>query len=151
MVTPSSFINNLRATGARTRGESNEDDLGYERHIIHPWEPHGWRTLAKLAVRPVSKWGGVELGLYELGSHDVVGIPECRVHHPSVNLAIDILQKAAKKVNFRMLCVAPVSSQLWKAVWLLFVRPTTCWWRVRLLLSDITNDDWCAFILIRRS
>lgn len=102
-------MNNLRATGARTRGESNEDNLGYERHVIHPWDPHGWRTVAKLAAKQVSRWGGVELGLYELGSHDVVGIPECRVHHPSVNLAIDTLQIAAKKVML-LYCVYPTSA-----------------------------------------
>ena len=91
-------MNNLHAYGARVRGESNAGS-SFERHVIHPWDPHGWRTVAKLAVRPVSRWRGVELGLYQLGSHDVVGIPQCRVHHPSVNLAMDALQAAAKKVE----------------------------------------------------
>ncbi|CAN0564697.1 unnamed protein product, partial [Ectocarpus sp. 12 AP-2014] len=61
--------------------------------------PHGWRTLAKLAARPVSKWRGVELGLYSAGSHNVIGIPDCRVHHPSVNLAVKTLQESTKKIG----------------------------------------------------
>ncbi|CAN0466192.1 unnamed protein product, partial [Discosporangium mesarthrocarpum] len=67
--------------------------------MINDWDPHGWRTVAKLAVRPMSKWGGLELGLYRVGSHEVVGLPECRVHHPAVNRAVGTIQKAASKVG----------------------------------------------------
>lgn len=94
----SSYMDNLHAAGVRARGFSAAP-LDFEHHVIHGWDPHGWRTVAKLATRPVSKWGGVELGLYKLASHDVLGIPECRVHHPSVNLAIAAVQASAKKVK----------------------------------------------------
>lgn len=93
----SSFLDNLHAAEARSRGGSRAG-LDFEPHVVHPWEPHGWRTVAKLAARPISKWGGVELGLYKLASHDVVGIPDCQVHHPSVNRAVSLVKESAKKV-----------------------------------------------------
>ncbi|CAM9350892.1 unnamed protein product, partial [Sphacelaria rigidula] len=98
MVDSSSFLDNLHAAAARKRF-GPEGALDFEPHFIHDWEPHGWRTLAKLATRPLSKWGGLELGLYKAGSHDVVGIPECRVHHPSVNRAIKAVQASSKKIG----------------------------------------------------
>lgn len=97
---PRSFLDNLHAAEARAQGGPNAA-LDIEPHTIHGCEPHGWRTLAKLAVKPVSKWGGVELGLYKLGSHDVTAIPECRVHHPSVNRAVTLLQETSRKVCHR--------------------------------------------------
>ena len=62
-----------------------------EEFRIHIGKAHRWRTLAKLAVAP-SGAGGVEIGLYQAGSHDVLGIPKCRVHHPSINDAVEVLQ-----------------------------------------------------------
>ncbi|CAM9934407.1 unnamed protein product, partial [Ectocarpus sp. 4 AP-2014] len=93
-----SFMDSLHSTGARARGGAKAAS-DFEPHVIHPWKPHGWRTLAKLAARPVSKWRGVELGLYSAGSHNVIGIPDCRVHHPSVNLAVKTLQESTKKIG----------------------------------------------------
>lgn len=90
-------MDNLHASGARARGGSKAA-RDFEPHVIHGCDPLAWRTVAKLATRPVSKWGGVELGLFKLGSHDVVGIPECRVHHPSVNAAMAAVQDSARKV-----------------------------------------------------
>lgn len=94
----STFLDNLRAAEMRAQHGSGAG-LDFEPHVIHDWDPHGWRTLAKLAVKPVSKWGGVQLGLYRLGSHDVVDIPDCRVHHPSVNRVVELLQDSAKRVS----------------------------------------------------
>ena len=47
----------------------------------------GWRYRAKLAVRGNSE--NPQIGLYEAGTHHVVDIPLCRVHHPLINLAIE--------------------------------------------------------------
>ena len=44
-----------------------------------------WRTHVKLAVRPLSRWGGLKIGLFKAGSHDVEAIPDCKVHHPRIN------------------------------------------------------------------
>lgn len=62
---------------------------------------HGWRTQAKLAIAPVSKWGGCKLGLYEEGTHRVLPIPDCRVHHPSINRAVEVIAAATEKVKTR--------------------------------------------------
>jgi len=59
---------------------------------VHIGKVHRWRTMAKLAVAP-SGAGGVDIGLYQAGSHDVLGIPKCRVHHPSINDAVEALQR----------------------------------------------------------
>lgn len=47
----------------------------------------GWRYRAKLAVRGNSD--DPQIGLYEAGTHHVVDIPLCRVHHPLINLAVE--------------------------------------------------------------
>ena len=62
---------------------------------LHTGPTHGWRTHVKLAVRPLSRWGGLKLGLYKANSHEVEPIPQCRVHHPRINEAAEILRLAA--------------------------------------------------------
>jgi len=52
-----------------------------------------WRTHVKLAVQPLSKWGGLKFGLYRSGTHIVESIPECKVHHPYINEGIKELYK----------------------------------------------------------
>jgi 23S rRNA (uracil1939-C5)-methyltransferase len=55
----------------------------------------GWRTHAKLAIRPAGT------GLFKTRSHDVVEIPDCAVHHPAINAAAAALQKAIKACGVR--------------------------------------------------
>lgn len=51
-------------------------------------------------MKPKSTWGaGCIFGLYEKNSHNVVEIPNCVVHHPSINRAMDILSKATTNVQ----------------------------------------------------
>jgi len=59
----------------------------------------GWRTHAKLAASPVGPYGGVKLGLFERGSHTVLPIPQCAVHHPKINEAAQCIERAASKVG----------------------------------------------------
>lgn len=61
----------------------------------------GWRTHAKLAVQPLSRWGGLRIGLYRAGSHDVEPIPDCRVHHPRINEAVEELRTVASDVGVK--------------------------------------------------
>jgi tRNA/tmRNA/rRNA uracil-C5-methylase (TrmA/RlmC/RlmD family) len=61
----------------------------------------GWRTHVKLAVRPLSRWGGLKIGLFKAGSHDVEAIPDCRVHHPRINEAVEELRRAAMEVGVK--------------------------------------------------
>lgn len=68
---------------------------------VHVGTPHGWRTHAKLAVQPMSRWGGLKIGLYKEGTHDVEAIPGCRVHHPRINEAVEELRRAAMDVGVK--------------------------------------------------
>ncbi|KAG6412650.1 hypothetical protein SASPL_125333 [Salvia splendens] len=57
----------------------------------------GWRCRAKLAVRGLSM--KPLIGLYEEGTHNVVDIPECKAHHPSMNAAVDLLKQGMAELN----------------------------------------------------
>ena len=80
------------------RDDSN--DLSYP--IVVPSPVTGWRTQAKLAVAPppaTSAWtrnAGCVFGLYQRNSHTVMSIPECAVHHPSINRAVRVLEQATR-------------------------------------------------------
>ncbi|KAL9683218.1 hypothetical protein QQ045_015037 [Rhodiola kirilowii] len=57
----------------------------------------GWRCRAKLAVQgsPTSPL----IGLYEEGTHNVVDIPECKAHHPSINAAVELLKQGMAELS----------------------------------------------------
>lgn len=87
--------------------ESGEDwviedmDDGFYKVVI-PSEITEWRTQAKLVCAPKSSsWAkdGCRFGLYKRRSHDVLDIPNCKVHHPSINRAVEALEKATDKVG----------------------------------------------------
>lgn len=64
---------------------------------LHTGSPVHWRCRAKLAVR-----GGINfplVGLYEKGSHRVVDIPQCKVHHPLINEAAALLRRWIKEYS----------------------------------------------------
>jgi 23S rRNA (uracil1939-C5)-methyltransferase len=73
--------------------------------LVVPTALTGWRTQAKLVAANKSssnKWmknGGCVFGLYQQGSHDVLPIPQCVVHHPSINQAIALLEAATAAAN----------------------------------------------------
>ncbi|HEY3255190.1 MAG TPA: hypothetical protein VGJ91_14620, partial [Polyangiaceae bacterium] len=52
----------------------------------------GFRQRARLAIR--GRLGSPKLGLFELGTHHVVHIPNCLVHHPLINRVASVVRKA---------------------------------------------------------
>lgn len=62
--------------------------------------PVGWRTRAKLAIRGSSD--DPQIGLFEEGTHHVVDIPHCRVHHPSINKVVEKLKQWIKLENISL-------------------------------------------------
>jgi 23S rRNA (uracil1939-C5)-methyltransferase len=50
----------------------------------------GWRCRARLAIRGTST--KPLIGLFEEGTHQVVDIPFCKIHHPLINQAIQTLR-----------------------------------------------------------
>jgi 23S rRNA (uracil1939-C5)-methyltransferase len=55
----------------------------------------GWRCRAKLAVRGTAEHSLI--GLFKEDSHDVVNIPECQVHHPNINRAVEAVKTLIQK------------------------------------------------------
>ena len=53
--------------------------------------PLGYRTNAKLALAKVR--GKVKIGLYRRGSHEVVDLRDCPLHHPLINRVIDVVRE----------------------------------------------------------
>lgn len=52
----------------------------------------GFRHRARLAIR--GRQGAPKLGMFQLGTHSVVTIPRCRVHHPLVNHVAAVVRQA---------------------------------------------------------
>lgn len=52
----------------------------------------GFRLRARLAIR--GRLGSPKLGLFELGTHRVVHIPNCSVQHPLINRVANIVRRA---------------------------------------------------------
>lgn len=52
------------------------------------------RLKAKLAIRP-----GPKIGLFKRSTHEVLDIPHCLVHHPSINEAAKIIKEEMRKQN----------------------------------------------------
>jgi tRNA/tmRNA/rRNA uracil-C5-methylase (TrmA/RlmC/RlmD family) len=72
--------------------------------VIVPTPTTQWRTQAKLVAANRSaknawKKEGCVFGLYEKGTHQVRPIPNCVVHHPSINQAVQILEMATRRAG----------------------------------------------------
>lgn len=52
----------------------------------------GFRLRARLAIR--GRLGSPKLGMFELGTHRVVHIPNCLVHHPLINRVAAVVRRA---------------------------------------------------------
>ncbi len=68
---------------------------------VHPlWDAPqalGYRTNAKLAFG--KQRGAVQIGLYRRGSHDVVDIADCPLHHPLVNRVAQVVREEVERQN----------------------------------------------------
>ena len=53
-----------------------------------------WRTVVKLAVR--MQQGVLRIGLFVPGSHTLLEVPQCQVHHPRINAAVEVIQKKCR-------------------------------------------------------
>lgn len=71
--------------------------------VILPSPATAWRTQAKLAVanKSSSAWtnNGCVFGLFQKGTHRLQAIPNCVVHHPSINQAVTVLEQATAKAG----------------------------------------------------
>lgn len=58
-------------------------------------KPLGFRHRARLAVR--GRASDPKIGIFELGSHRVVDIPDCQVHHPLINQVAGAVRESLVK------------------------------------------------------
>ena len=73
---------------------------GLPRVPVIAGETAGFRLRSRLAIR--GRVGSPKLGLFELGSHRVVHIPNCVVHHPLINRVAEVVRRAL--VDTRLTC-----------------------------------------------
>jgi tRNA/tmRNA/rRNA uracil-C5-methylase (TrmA/RlmC/RlmD family) len=73
---------------------------------IHVGPLDGWRTVAKLAVRPTpssstanNSQTKVAIGLFLPQSHTLLPVPNCRAHHPAINCAVECIEQACHDVG----------------------------------------------------
>jgi 23S rRNA (uracil1939-C5)-methyltransferase len=66
---------------------------------IHPiWaapHPFGYRTTAKLVF--AKERGAVRIGLYRRGTHQVIDIAGCPVHHPLINRIVEVVREEVRR------------------------------------------------------
>jgi len=61
---------------------------------VHAGAAHGYRHRARLMVR--GRAGSPKIGLFEAGSHRIVDVPRCAVHHPRINQVAAALRRAVR-------------------------------------------------------
>ena len=82
----------------RIRSAFNQYPLLKGLEIAPIWsapEPFGYRTNAKLVFG--RKRGKVQLGLYRRGTHDVVDLVGCPLHHPLINRIVAVVREEVEK------------------------------------------------------
>lgn len=84
------------------KAKSYFQSLNYADFGIHVGpKMEGWRTVAKLAVRPDKEGGKVSIGLFAPNSHDLIPVPHCRAHHPSINAAVAALERTCHVLDVK--------------------------------------------------
>lgn len=64
---------------------------------VHEGAPLDWRRRARLAVRGRAR--SPKIGLFAPGSHSIVDIPRCVVHHPGINRVVAALKQALRETG----------------------------------------------------
>lgn len=70
------------------------EESGLPAPALHSMTPFGHRHRARLAVRGRTR--SPKVGLFQLGSHRIVDIPHCGVHHPMINQTVAALKRAIR-------------------------------------------------------
>jgi len=73
------------------------EDTGLPPPAVVEGAPFGYRHRARLAVR--GRAASPKIGIFQEGSHRVVDIPHCLVHHPLVNEVAAITKAALRRTG----------------------------------------------------
>ncbi len=87
------------APAARTVLGAIAREAGLEPPRVTLGASFGYRHRARLMVRGRAR--SPKLGIFEAGTHDVVDIPRCRVHHPLINTVAAALREAIRATDTR--------------------------------------------------
>ena len=64
----------------------------------------GWRTVARLAVRKqVGNQNKLSIGLFIPGSHELLPVPDCPVHHRKINGLVKVLEETCNDLGVQSL------------------------------------------------
>jgi len=110
---------------------------------LHYKEIVGWRTRAKLAVRGEMKCP--QIGLFHFGTHDVVDIPDCPLHHRAINHALGVLKDTMVKAGIEPY-VEEKKMGLLRYVQLAVERKSNRVQLVLVLNSETSNDKIAHFV-----
>jgi len=92
------FIENSESIQkAKTFFFESEPKLDFDIHLGNVMK---YRNKVKLACRNNLE-GRIDFGLFAKGSHQIVPIPNCAVHHPSINLYAKILLVVLRELDIR--------------------------------------------------
>jgi tRNA/tmRNA/rRNA uracil-C5-methylase (TrmA/RlmC/RlmD family) len=87
------------APAARTLLDAIAREAGLASPQVTVGAPFGYRHRARLMLRGRAR--SPKIGIFEAGTHDVVDIPRCRVHHPLVNVVAAALREAIRATGTR--------------------------------------------------
>jgi 23S rRNA (uracil1939-C5)-methyltransferase len=87
------------AAAARARLEALAAAAGLAPPEVVAGAPFGYRLRARLMVR--GRAGSPKVGIFQAGSHRIVDIPRCGVHHPLVNRVAGALREAVRTTGTR--------------------------------------------------
>jgi 23S rRNA (uracil1939-C5)-methyltransferase len=73
------------------RSERGANEEGEKEFHISLGKTEKYRNKAKLVCRRNEETGEIDLGLFKKNTHDMVPIPNCAIHHPSINLYSKVL------------------------------------------------------------
>ena len=81
----------------KERQLNNEEEDG-EFHVSLG-KTEKYRNKAKLVCRRNKETGEIDLGLFKKNTHDMLPIPNCAIHHPSINLYSKVLITVLRDLN----------------------------------------------------
>jgi 23S rRNA (uracil1939-C5)-methyltransferase len=82
------------APEAKQRLADLAQEAGLAEPVVHEGSPAGHRHRARLAVRGRAR--SPKIGIFQSGSHRIVDIPRCPVHHPLINRVAAGIKQAVR-------------------------------------------------------
>jgi 23S rRNA (uracil1939-C5)-methyltransferase len=95
----------------------------------------GYRNQAKLVARRAGR--GVLLGVYRPGTHQVIDVSACPVHHPAINAVLASVREAVERQR------APLFDERTGSGWLRYVVVrSSAWKRTAQVILVVRDRDW---------